>query len=30
MSIVEGDPVGTPVEVAVSVGGKDVTFETGK
>src|ERR1700759_676279 len=30
MSIVEGEPVGNPVSVAVSVGGKDITLETGK
>jgi polyribonucleotide nucleotidyltransferase len=30
MSIVEGEPVGNPVSVAVSVGGKEITFETGK
>src|ERR1700742_3101421 len=30
MSIVEGEPVGTPGSVAVSVGGKEITFETGK
>ena len=30
MSIVEAGPLGTPVSVTVNVGGKDITFETGK
>ncbi len=30
MSIIEGEPQATPVSVTLSVGGKDVTFETGK
>src|SRR5277367_5039267 len=30
MSIVEAEPQAAPVSVAVSVGGKEITFETGK
>ena len=30
MSIIEGEPQATPVSVTLSVGGKDITFETGK
>src|SRR3954454_5460775 len=30
MSIIEGEPQATPVSVTLSIGGKDVIFETGK
>ena len=30
MSIIEGEPVAAPASVSLEIGGKEITFETGK